>query len=83
MITLKHIAGGVAMAGSLTFAALGIGSGLANAAPASDTPQFTGDQGTSQGGGNTPRSAAPSPYAVYGGAGVCATPGLYFVNICV
>jgi hypothetical protein len=84
MIDLKTIAGGLVIAGSLGFATLGIGAGLANAEPSPGAPQVTSVQpaDASQGDGQTPPVAPPSPYAAYGGPSICATPGLYFVNIC-
>jgi hypothetical protein len=82
MISLKAIAGGAVIAGALSLAPLGLVSGVANAEPSPAVPQVTsGRDGQSV--GDAPTPAAPSPYAAYGGAGVCATPGLYFVNICV
>lgn len=80
MIDVKAVAGGFAIAGSLALASLGVGVGLANAAPAD--PQVPTVQGTSQVGSEAAEPAAPSPYAAYGSASVCANPGLYFVNIC-
>ena len=77
MIDLKAIAVGFAAAGVLTLGSLG--AGVANAAPAD--PQVPSVQGTSSQTDN--HAPAPSPYAAYGGSGMCATPGLYFVNICV
>jgi hypothetical protein len=79
MIEFKAIAGGFAIAGSLALASLGMGSGVANAAPRPVDPQVPSIQGTSQ----ADDRPAPSPYAAYGGPSICATPGLYFVNICV
>ncbi|MDT5340688.1 MAG: hypothetical protein QOD90_6193 [Mycobacterium sp.] len=76
MISLKTIVGGATIAGSL---ALGIFSGVANAAPPPVEPQVP----VVQGGDRTPGPSTPSPYAAYGDRSVCATPGLYFVNICV
>lgn len=75
---LKTIAGGIAIAGSLALAPLGIFSGTANAAPPPVAPQVP----TVQGEDRAPSQPAPSPYAAYGGTSLCATPGLYFVNIC-
>jgi hypothetical protein len=66
-----------AVAGALAFASLGMGSAVASAAPAVEPPVPT-VQGTSQA-----DDQAPSPYAAYGGKSICATAGLYFVNICV
>lgn len=80
MIDVKAVAGGFAIAGSLALASLGMGSGLANAAPAE--PQVPSVQGTSQVGSAAAQPSAPSPYAAYGDTSVCANPGLYFVNIC-
>jgi len=77
MIDLKAIAVGFAAAGVLTLGSLG--AGVANAAPAD--PQVPSVQGTSSQTDN--HATTPSPYAAYGGSGMCATPGLYFVNICV
>lgn len=73
MIDLKAAIGGFAVAGSLALAALGMGSGVANAEPSPPAPQVTSSQNTDQ---------APSPYAAYGDTSICATPGLYFVNVC-
>ena len=78
MISLKTIVGGAAIAGSLALAPLGIFSGVANAAPPPVEPQVP----TVQGSDRAPAQPAPSPYAAYGGTSLCATPGLYFVNIC-
>ncbi|MBJ7336684.1 hypothetical protein [Mycolicibacterium sp.] len=78
MIDVKAIVGGVAVAGSLALAPLGMG--VANAAPPPVAPPVPSVQGTSQADVPAP---APSPYASYGNASVCAMPGLYFVNICV
>jgi hypothetical protein len=75
---LKTIAGGIAIAGALTLAPLGIFSGMANAAPAPVAPQVP----TVQSDDRAPSSTGPSPYAAYGDRRVCAIPGLYFVNIC-
>jgi hypothetical protein len=81
VINLKTIAGGLAIAGSLGIASLGLGSAVAEAATAPD-PQVTAVQDVSQSGGATTDVNAPSPYAIYGGGSLCGTPGLYFVNIC-
>ncbi|KAA0098842.1 hypothetical protein CIW49_13240 [Mycolicibacterium sp. P1-18] len=77
MIDLKAIAAGVAVTGALAFGSLG--AGVANAAPAD--PAVPSVQGTSS--QTDDHEIVPSPYAAYGGSGMCATPGLYFVNICV
>lgn len=77
MIDLKAVAAGVAVAGALAFGPFG--AGVANAAPAD--PNVPSVQGTSSQTDN--HATVPSPYAAYGGNGMCATPGLYFVNICV
>lgn len=76
MIDLKAIAAGAAVAGALTFGFLG--AGVANAAPSDTTAPSV--QGTSSQSDN--HATSPSPYAAYDGSGMCATPGLYFVNIC-
>lgn len=78
MIDFKAAAGGFAIMGSLGLAALGIGSGVANAEPSPPAPQVT----SSYEAGQAPGSATPSPYAAYGDASICAMPGLYFVNVC-
>ncbi|MDT5071511.1 MAG: hypothetical protein QOH82_831 [Mycobacterium sp.] len=83
MISLKAIAGGAVIAGALSLAPLGLASSVANAEPSPAVPQVTSGRDGSQSVGDAPSPAAPSPYAAYGGVGVCATPGLYFVNICV
>ncbi|MCV7421442.1 hypothetical protein H7K45_12895 [Mycobacterium yunnanensis] len=75
MIDLKAIAAGVGVAGALVF---GVGAGVANAAPTD--PTVPSVQGTSSQSDN--HATSPSPYAAYDGPGMCATPGLYFVNIC-
>jgi hypothetical protein len=83
MIDFKTIAGGVAIAGTLGFTALGLGTGIANAAPAPGAPQVTSVQDAGQSNAPTPpRPTQPSPYAAYGSGSICGTPGLYFVNIC-
>ncbi|MEU0499068.1 hypothetical protein [Mycobacterium sp. NPDC006124] len=76
MIDLKAVAAGVAISGALTLGSLG--AGVANAAPAD--PSAPTVQGTSS--QTDDHAVVPSPYAAYGGSGMCATPGLYFVNIC-
>ena len=81
MIDLKSIAGGIVVAGSLGLA-LGFGAGAAQAAPTPVTPEVQSTSQIGQGADQTPGAVAPSPYAAYGGDGICATPGLYFVNIC-
>ena len=77
MISLKTLAGGVAIAGSLALAPLALGSGVANAEPSPVPPHFTSTQD-----GAAPTVGTSSPYAAYGSSAICATPGLYFVNIC-
>ncbi|MDT5153360.1 MAG: hypothetical protein QOI01_5093 [Mycobacterium sp.] len=96
MIDLKTIAGGIAVAGTLGLAALGIGSGVANAAPSQTAPETTWAQdggGHGHGGGGDwhgdgdgwrgPRWAPPPPYYGYGGyGGPCVTGPLGFVQVC-
>ncbi|BDX34299.1 hypothetical protein TUM20985_48460 [Mycobacterium antarcticum] len=77
MIDLRSMAGGIVVAGSL---ALGIGAGVAEAAPAPVSPEVQSTSQIGEGAGQVP--VTPSPYAAYGGDGICATPGLYFVNKC-
>jgi hypothetical protein len=77
MMNLKNIAAGVAVAGTLGFAALGIGAGVANAAPStvSPGPAWAQDAGWDHGPGpgwrgpgwDGPRYA-PGDYG-YGGYG--------------
>ena len=81
MFDVKRIAGGLAIAGSLGIAGLGMGSAVADAATP-PTPQVSAVQDAAQDGGSSPGVSEPSPYAIYGGSGLCGTPGLYFVNIC-
>jgi hypothetical protein len=78
MISLKAIAGGIAVAGALTLAPLGLG--VANADPSPYVPQVTSTADGTQANSQTP--SWPSPFAPYGGSGICADPGMYFVNIC-
>ena len=68
---------GFIVAGTAAFEALGVGSGVAGAAPAPSAPTVQSTQGVGQ-----DVDPAPSPYASYGESSICATPGLYFVNIC-
>jgi hypothetical protein len=81
VINLKTIAGGLAIAGSLGIASLGMGAAVANAETA-PSPQVTAVQNVAQNDGSAPGAPTPSPYAVYGGTSLCGTPGMYFVNIC-
>ena len=97
MTDFKTIAGRVAIAGSLGLAALGIGSGLANAVSSPGTwestsvqesSRVTGDAPVSRGDGPSwpqPDPSLPNPYAGYGGPGpgVCTTPPITFANVCV
>jgi hypothetical protein len=82
MVNLKTIAGGLAIAGSFGLAALGVGAGVAGAAPTPVAPTIPTVQSVSQSETQAPGWAAPSPYAAYGDAGLCGMPGMYFVNIC-
>jgi hypothetical protein len=96
MIDLKTIAGGLAVVGSLGLAALGLGAGVANAAPSFAAPETTWAQdpgwghGHGHGGGGDwrgPRWAPPPPpyygYGGYGGYGApCVTGPLGFVHLC-
>ena len=95
MIDVKNIAGGIVIAGSLGLAALGLGAGVASAAPSVSAPETTwaqdpgwghghgwhGDDGGWRGG---PRWAPPPPpYYGYGGYGApCVTGPLGFVHVC-
>lgn len=81
-MAVKTIAGGIAVAGALGLATLGMGSSVASAAPSAGPPQVTSTQDVGRSGGDAPGWAAPSPYAAYGGGDMCAMPGMYFVNIC-
>jgi hypothetical protein len=84
MIDLKAIAAGTAIAGALGFAALGIGTGVANAAPSPIATQTAwaedpgwghgpgpwGDHGRDRGWNNGPGWGSPPPPAYdYGGYG--------------
>lgn len=93
MKNLKTIAAGSVIAGTLGLAALGIGSGVANAAPPSPTGQWAQDRGWGYGHdhwggpGYGPVWAPPPPpyygYGGYGGYGApCATGPLGFVHVC-
>jgi hypothetical protein len=93
MIDLKTIAGGIAVAGTLGLAALGIGSGVANAAPSQTAPETTWAQdgwGHGHGGGHGgdwrgddgdwrgPRWGPPN----YGYGPPCVTGPYGFVRVC-
>ncbi|MCW2515944.1 MAG: hypothetical protein JWR11_4986 [Mycobacterium sp.] len=82
MISLRAIAGGVAIAGALSLAPVGLGSGIGNAEPSPVPPQVTSVHQVGQAADQTPRTPSPSPYAIYGGPGACGALGLAFVNIC-
>lgn len=96
---LKRIAAGTAVAGALGLAALGIGTGVANAAPPAPGTQWAQDWGPGPGpwGGpwGGPGWAPPPPAPYYGNGGYdtgyggydagppCITGPLGFVHICV
>jgi hypothetical protein len=95
MIDVKTIAGGIALAGALGLGALGIGTGVANATPASAAPETTWAQDPGWGHGHGPGWhddrdgwrgrgwAPPPPYYGYGGYGApCVTGPLGFVRLC-
>ncbi len=95
MIDVKTIAGGVALAGALGLGVLGIGTGVANATPASAAPETTWAQDPGWGHGHGPGWhgdgpgwrgpgwAPPRPYYGYGGYGApCVTGPLGFVQLC-
>ena len=84
MKNLKTLAAGAAIAGALGFAAVGVGSGVANAAPPTPGAQWAQDPGWGygpgwHGGGRGPGFWAPPPpppppfygggYGGYGGYG--------------
>jgi hypothetical protein len=93
MIDVKTIAGGIVLAGSLGLATLGLGAGVASAAPSVSAPQTTWaeDPGWGHGHGwhgdggwrGGPRWAPPPPYYGYGGYGApCVSGPLGFVHVC-
>lgn len=88
MSTMKTIAAGAVIAGSLGLAALGLGSGMANAAPSpaavgADWAQWGhGGPGWDRGPGWGPPPPPPPPAYGYGGYGYGAGYGAP-VNACV
>jgi hypothetical protein len=94
MKRLKSIAAGTAIAGALGLAALGIGTGVANAAPVGLGTQWAQDWGPGPGGWGGPWGGPgwappppppPAPFYGYGGydpGPPCVTGPLGFVHLC-
>lgn len=98
MMNMKTIAAGAAIAGSLGFAALGIGTGVANAAPSpvGSGTQWALDPGWGHGGPGwngggrgwgPPPPPPPPPYYGYGGYngyndGGCVTGPFGLLHFC-
>jgi hypothetical protein len=94
MKSLKTIAAGAAIAGALGFAAIGVGSGVASAAPPALGGHIAQDWGHGHGWGHDHGWGGPGywapppppPYYGYGGYGPppppCASGPLGFVQVC-
>jgi len=91
MKNLKTITAGVAIAGALGFAAIGVGSGVASAAPPATGSQFAQGPGWGHGPGpgwhgggyGGPGYGYGGPGYGYGGYGPpCASGPLGFVQVC-